>query len=131
MRGSKSLTVYKVLLITLITSLSITGISFLDDKIWNLVMAIVGVVAYAIVGGLYSIHAISGRQAGKEAYAAVFIILLLLGYCVYQGIIKLQQWILSWPLALKIILPSMMVLLIAGTIIWLVIKSKKERRIHE
>lgn len=125
MRGSKSLTVYKVLLITLITSLSITGISFLDDKIWNLVMAIVGVVAYAIVGGLYSIHAISGRQAGKEAYAAVFIILLLLGYCVYQGIIKLQQWIFSWPLALKIIVPSMMVLFIAETIIWLVIKSKK------
>lgn len=125
MRGNKSLTVYKILLITLITSLSITGISFLDDKIWNLVMAIVGVVAYAIVGGLYSIHAIFGRQAGKEAYAAVFIILLLLGYCVYQGIIKLQQWILSWPLALKIIVPSMMVLFIAETIIWLVIKSKK------
>ncbi len=125
MRGSKSLTVYKVLLITLITSLSITGISFLDDKIWNLVMAIVGVVAYAIVGGLYSIHAISGRQAGKEAYAAVFIILLLLGYCVYQGIIKLQQWILSWPLAVKIIVPSIMALLIAGTIALLIVKLKK------
>lgn len=124
--NNKSLTVYKVLLVTLITSLSITGISFLDDKIWNIVMVIVGVVAYAIVGGLYSIHAISGKQAGKGAYAAVFIILLLLGYCVYQGIIKLQLWILSWPLAVKIIVPSIMALLIAGTIIWLVIKSKKE-----
>ena len=128
MRGSKSLTVYKVLLITLITSLSITGLSFLDDKIWNLVMAIVGVVAYAIVGGLYSIPQFLGNR--KELccsihYSFAFRILCISRY--YQ----IQQWILSWPLALKIILPSMMVLLIAGTIIWLVIKSKKERRIHE
>lgn len=129
MRGNKSLTAYKALLITLITSLSITGASFLDNRIWNLIMAIVGVGAYAIVGVLYSIRAISGRKAGREAYAAVFIILLFLGYCVYQGIIKFQQWVLSWPLALKIIIPSIMVLLIAGTIIWRVIKSKEERRI--
>lgn len=131
MRSNKSLTAYKVLLITLITSLSITGISFLDDKIWNLIMAIVGVVTCAIVGGLYSIHAISGKQAGKEAYAAVFIILLFLGYCVYQGIIKLQQWMFSWPLVLKIIVPCLMILLISGTIIWIVIISKMERRLHE
>ena len=68
--------VYKAVLIALITSISITGVSFLDDAIWNLIMAIVGVVAYAIVGVLYSIHAIHGKNAGKEAYAAVFIILL-------------------------------------------------------
>ncbi|MDD3383125.1 MAG: hypothetical protein PHT83_06500 [Bacilli bacterium] len=122
---NNSLTSFKVLLVLLITSFSITGISFLDDKIWNIVMAIVGVVAYAIVGGLYSIHAISGKHAGKEAYAAVFIILLLLGYCVYQGIIKLQLWILSWPLAVKIIVPSIMALLIAGTITLLIVKLKK------
>lgn len=122
---NNSLTSFKVLLVLLITSFSITGISFLDDKIWNLVMAIVGVVAYAIVGGLYSIHAISGKHAGKEAYAAVFIILLIVGYCVYQEIIKFQQWILSWPLAVKIIVPSIMALLIAGTIALLIVKLKK------
>ncbi|MCK9160969.1 MAG: hypothetical protein M0P00_10910 [Bacteroidaceae bacterium] len=127
MSDNKSLTVYKVLLVMLITSLSITGISFLDDKIWNIVMVIVGVVAYAIVGGLYSIHAISGKYAGKDAYVAVFIILLLLGYWLYQGIIKIQLWVLSWTLAVKITVPSIMVLLIAGTILLLVVKKQKSK----
>lgn len=127
MRKNISLTGYKVLLVTLITSLSITGISFFDDKIWNIVMAIVGVVTYTIVGGLYSIHAISGKRAGKEAYAAVFIILLLLGYCAYQGIIKIQLWILSWTLTVKIIVSSIIVLSIAITIILLVVKKQKSK----
>lgn len=120
-----SLGIYKVLLVSLITSLSITGISFLDDKIWNLIMLIIGMIAYSIVGFLFSIRLISGRKAGKEAYAAVFIILLILGYCVYNGIIKLQQWILSWPLYVKIIVPSVLVCLIAATIVLVILISRR------
>lgn len=120
-----SLGIYKVLLVSLITSLSITGISLLDDKIWNLIMLIIGMIAYSIVGFLFSIRLISGKQAGKEAYAAAFIILLILGYCVYNGIIKLQQWILSWPLYVKIIVPSVLVCLIAATIVLVVLISRR------
>lgn len=54
--NSKSLNAFRGLLITLITATAITGISFLDDHIWNIAMAIVGVVAYGIVGLLYSAH---------------------------------------------------------------------------
>lgn len=126
-----SLALYKVLLITLITSLTITGISFLDNQIWNLIMLIVGVASYAIVGALFSIGLLSGRDAGKEAYAAVFIILLLIGYCVYQGIVKLQEWILSWPLFVKILVPIFIGLLIVGTIAILIIKTKQKKNTNE
>ena len=102
--NSKSLNAFRGLLITLITATAITGISFLDDHIWNIAMAIVGVVAYGIVGLLYSAHLISD----KEAYAAVFIILLIIGVLIYNGILKVEQWILSRPLYVKILVPSVM-----------------------
>lgn len=122
----RSLTGYKFLIVFLVASLAITGISYLDDSLWNLIMLIVGMTAYAIVGVLYSIRAISGSRTGKEAYAVVFILLLFLGYCIYQGIIKLQVWIVSWPLAVKIIVPSLLLLFL----IILLISIKRESRIE-
>lgn len=106
--NSKSLNAFRGLLITLITATAITGISFLDDQIWNIAMAIVGVAAYGIVSLLYSFHLISGKEAGKEAYAAVFIILLIIGVFLYNGILKVEQWIISWPLFIKILVPSLL-----------------------
>ena len=122
----KGLTALKALLIVLVTSVTITGISFLDDKIWNVIIAVIGVIAYGIVGLLYSIHLIDGKQEGKTAYAAVFIILIIIGFLIYQGILKVELWILSWPLAVKIIVPTVMGLLIIGTITLLVIENKKK-----
>jgi len=127
MGNSRSLTALKILIVTLVTSLTITGISFLDDQIWNIVMVIVGLVAYGIVGLLFSIGLISGKKAGKEAYAAVFIILLILGYCVYEGIISFQQWIVSWPLMVKILIPSIIGFLLIGTIAIFVINKRKSK----
>ena len=121
--NNKGITALKSLLIVLITSISITGISFLDDKIWNIIIAVIGVSAYGIVGLLYSIHLIDGKQEGKTAYAAVVII--------YQGIIMVEQWILSWPIAVKIIVPTIMGLLIVGTTILLVIEKKKKTNIRK
>lgn len=122
----KRLTALKALLIVLVTSVTITGISFLDDKTWNVIIAVIGVISYGIVGLLYSIHLIDGKQEGKTAYAAVFIILIIIGFLIYQGILKVEQWILSWPLAVKIIVPTAMGLLIVGTIVLLVIGNKKK-----
>lgn len=89
-------------------------------------MLVVGLLSYSIVGLMFSIGLISGKQTGKEAYAAVFIIYLIIGYCVYQGIIKLQEWILSWPLVVKIIVPIFVVMLIVGTVI-IVFLSKENK----
>lgn len=105
---NNSLGFYKVILTTLITSLAITGISCLDDKIWNIIMIILGMLAYSVVGILFSFGIIHGKSAGKEAYVFVFIILLILGYCVYSGIVAIQNWIINWPLSVKIILPSLL-----------------------
>lgn len=129
--NNKGITALKSLLIVLITSISITGISFLDDKIWNIIIAVIGVGAYGIVGLLYSIHLIDGKQEGKTAYAAVVIILIIIGFLIYQGIIMVEQWILSWPIAVKIIVPTIMGLLIVGTTILLVIKKKKKTNIRK
>lgn len=126
--SSKSLNAFRGLLITLITATAITGVSFLDDQIWNIIMAIIGVATYAIVGFLYSIHLISGKQAGKEAYAAIFIILLIIGVLIYNGILKVEQWILSWPLYVKILVPSIMGAEIITIIIVLLINRFKQKK---
>ena len=129
---NNSLDFYKAILTTLITSLAITGISCLDDKIWNIIMLIIGMLAYSIVGLLFSLSLIRGKNAGKDAYAFVFIILLLLGYCVYSGIVAVQNWIISWPLYVKIIVLS---LLLVSTIIiglfYSLIKRKENNKNSE
>ena len=123
MKQNFSLGVYKILLVTLITSLTITGISYIDDKIWNIIMLVIGMIAYSIVGFLFSLGLLDGKQVGKEAYAAVFILLILFGYGVYCGIKQLQQWVYSWSLPIKIIVPIVLGVLIVGTII-VIIKIK-------
>ena len=56
----------------------------------------------------------------------MFIILIIIGFLIYQGILKVEQWILSWPIAVKIIVPTVMGLFIVGTITLLVIGNKKK-----
>lgn len=94
------------LLVFLISSLAITGISFIDGKIWDVVFLVAGLVTYAVVGVLFSIGILSTRKQGSDAYALVFFLLLLGGYGVYKALEALRNWILSWPLAAKIAVPS-------------------------
>lgn len=122
---NNSLGFYKIILTMLITSLAITGISCLDDKIWNIIMLIIGMLAYSIVGILFSFGLIHGKNAGKEAYAFVFIILLILGYCVYCGIVTIQNWIVTWPLSVKIIVPSLLIFAIITIVAVLLFKKRK------
>ena len=126
---NNSLDFYKAILTTIITSLAITGISCLDNKIWNIIMLIMGMLAYSIVGILFSLGLLHGKNAGKEAYAFVFIILLILGYCVYSGIVAIQNWIISWPLYVKILVPSLLFsAVIIVTIIYFLKKHKENRK---
>ena len=113
------------LLVFLISSLAITGVSFIDGKILDLIFIVVGMVAYAIVGILFSIGVLHGREAGKDAYAFVFFLLILAGYGVYKGLEKLRLWILAWPLVVKIIVPIMFALLIGASITLIIIKRKR------
>ena len=99
------------LLVFLISSIAITGISFIDGKIWDIIFLVVGMIAYAIVGFLFSIGLLSTKKDGKDAYAFVFLLLLLGGYGFYKLLELIRNWILSWPLFVKILVPT---LIIAG-----------------
>lgn len=125
---NNSLKLYKILLVTLISSVCITGIGFIDDKIWNLIFSIVGIIAYAIVGLLFSFGLLSGKKAGREAYILVFIILIIIGFYMYQGIVSFQQWIISWPLYVKVIVTSILTLAIILIAILLILKNRKLKR---
>lgn len=119
---------YIALLTFLISSLTITGISFIDGKIWDVVFLIIGMIAYAIVGVLFSIGVLHGKQAGKDAYAFVTVLLLLGGYAAYNGLLAFKEWVISWPLFVKIVVPVVIVLLIIGIILLVVFKRKKENK---
>lgn len=122
---NNSLGFYRVILTTLITSLAIIGISCLDDKIWNIIMHIIGMLSCSIVSILFSFGLIHGKNAGKEAYTSVFIILLLLSCCVYCGIVTIQNWIINWPLSVKIIVPSLLLVAIIISLFYLLKTHKK------
>lgn len=113
------------LLVFLISILAITGVSFIDGKIWNVIFLVVGMIAYAIVGILFSIGVLHGKEAGKDAYAFVFFLLILAGYGVYKGLEKLRLWILTWPLVVRNIVPIMIALLIGALITLIIIKRKR------
>ena len=112
------------LLVFLISSLAITGISFIDDQVWNVIFLVVGMVAYAIVGFMFSIGFLHGKQAGKEAYAFVFVLLLLGGYAVYKGLQQLKLWVLAWPLFFNFLVPSIIGLGIIAVVVLIVLVKK-------
>ena len=126
--NSLNITVYKNLLITLISTFAITGIGFLDDKIWKVIFIIIGMLAYAIVGVLLSLRIISGKKAGQKAYAAVFIVLLVFAYIVYEKLIEFKLWLIARPLWLKITVIVSLIVSIALTIILMCIKSYKSNK---
>lgn len=97
------------LLVFLISSIAITGISFIDGKIWDIIFLVVGMIAYAIVGFLFSIGLLSTKKDGKDAYAFVFLLLLLGGFGFYKLLELIRNWILSWPLFVKILVPTLII----------------------
>ena len=127
--NSGSLSELRTLLVTLISAIVITGSSFIDNAIWTLIFAILGTIVYDIVGCLYSSHLIRGKKAGKDAYAAIFIIIILIGVVIYNGIIKVMNWISSWPIFIKILVLIIFVLGLIITFI-LIFNEKKNNSKH-
>lgn len=99
-------------IVLLISSLAITGISYIDDQIWNVIFLVAGMVSYSIVGFLFSIGALRGKESGKEAYGYVFFLLILGGFFVYQKLVEFKDWVLEWPIGVKIAVPSVIALTI-------------------
>jgi hypothetical protein len=116
---------YIAFLTLLISSLTITGISFIDGKIWDVVLLVIGFIAYAIVGVLFSLGILSGKQNGKDAYALVFILLLLGAYAVYKGLVAFKAWVLGWSLVAKILVPIGIGMLIGLVIVLMIIRKEK------
>ena len=108
----------------LISSLAITGISFADGKVWDVIFLVVGMIAYAIVGIMFSIGILCGKQAGKDAYALMFFLLLLGGYAVYKILDKLKFWVLPWPLFVKILVSTLIGLCIVGVVVIMILYKK-------
>ena len=124
---------WNALLVFLISSIAITNISFIDGKIWEIIFLVVGMISYAIVGTLFSIGILSTKQNGRDAYALVFFLLILAGYGFYRLLRLIRDWILSWPLIAKIIVPiSIGLVLLAGIILVIakIVKEKKKRNGH-
>lgn len=110
--NNRLLNALKGLLVTLITTTAITGISLIDDLLWNTIIAIIGTISYVVVSFFYSTRLIVGKESGKETYVVIFIVLLIVGTFVYNGIIKVEQWIISLPIVVKILIPSVLILLV-------------------
>lgn len=115
------------LLVSLMSSLAITGISFFDDAIWHVVFMVVGMVAYFIVGVLFSAGVLHGSKAGREAYYLMVLLLIACGYGVYKLLELLNQWILSWPLAVKISVVSVLFLLVVFVVVLIILKKRKDK----
>ena len=119
---------WNALLVFLISSIAITGISFIDGKIWEVIFLIVGMISYAIVGTLFSIGILSTKQNGRDAYALVFSLLILAGYGFYRLLRLIRDWILSWPLFAKIIVAISIGLALLAGIILVIAKIVKEKK---
>lgn len=91
-------------------------------------MIVIGTLAYSIVSILFSVGLLQGKNAGKAAYAFVLIILLILGYYVYSGIVAIQNWITALPQHVKIVVPNLFFRAIIIVTIFYLLKKHKENK---
>lgn len=110
----------------LISSLAITGVSFIDGKIWDIILLVIGYIAYVVVGLLFSIGVLKGKKAGRDAYALIGFLLLLGAYVVYKGLVEFKNWVLSWSLLTKILVPVGIGILIGLVIVFIIYKKEKD-----
>lgn len=129
--GRKTIKGINILLVALISSVTITGLSFIDDQIWHWFFIGVGVLAYLIVGGLISLGILSTKRDMKDAYLLVFFLLLLGAWGIYELLNRFQQWVLGWPLAVRIIVPSLLGAGIIGVVVFKICKKRSEKKKQE
>lgn len=104
-----------------------TGISFIDDQIVGKILQGFGTVAYVFVGFLFSHGIIKSKQEGLDSYAAVFVVLILATFALYQGVTFVINWISNWPLWIKIALLSVGILSALLVLIYLIVSYRKSK----
>ena len=119
-----SITKFRTLLVSLVSSIIITGVSFLDGMIWNVIFIIIGEIAYAIVGLLITIGVLRGRKNSRDAYSFIIVLLILGGYAIYKVLLSFKLWVLSWPLFVKILVPLILLFFVIGTIVLFALHKK-------
>jgi len=113
-------------LIILLTSVSITGFSYIDNLILDRVIAGLVAVSTFIVGLLYKFGILYTRRDGSDTFKGVFIMLLIISLVMYLGIRKFQEWVLAWPQFVKIIVPLVMGLMIISIILLAIYDHSKK-----
>lgn len=98
-------------LLLLISSITITGFSFVDNMIVSKVLAIIFTATFFIVGILYNINLLNNKNDGSKAFVVIAIILILLCFVIYLGVINLKEWIVGWPKYVKIIVSGLLIAL--------------------
>jgi hypothetical protein len=124
---SRQLQATKAFLIFLLSTASMTGISFIDDQIVGKILQGFGTVAYVFVGFLFSHGIIKSKQEGLDSYAAVFVVLILATFALYQGVTFVINWISNWPLWIKIALLSVGILSALLVLIYLIVSYRKSK----
>jgi len=119
-----SIVEFWVLLAFLVSSIIITGVSFIDGIIWDVIFIILGEIAYSIVGLLIAAGVLRGKKNCKEAYSFIIVLLILGGYAIYKVLHNFKIWVLSWPLYVKILVPSIFLVLLIGLIVLIVLHKK-------
>lgn len=115
-------------LVFLVSCITITGLSFVDNLIIDRIIAGLGAAAFGIVHLLYQMGLIRGKQQGSDAFKFIFGSLLILVLLIYLGIRKLQEWISMWPLFVKILVPSVFGFLVILIVLSIVFSKKKANK---
>ena len=113
------------MIIILIKSCSITSVGFIDNKIWDLVIAALSNISYYIVGLSYKSGLIKGEKVGSNAYSIIFIIGIIFTYTL---IAKIHMWIMSWPMFVKILVPCIFIVLLFIVIILAIVDYLKHNK---
>ncbi len=115
------------LLIFLISGFVITGISFLDGKVWEVIFGIAGSIAYAIVGILIDVGLNLSKRDRSDLFWVILLILVVFIYKIYCALVVFKLWLMSIPLWIKILVVSAFGLASIFVGILKICKSKKKK----
>ena len=126
-----SINAFVTLLSVSISSLTVTGIAVIDGQFWNVVLKVLGLISYGIVGILISIGLLNGRKTSLKAYLFILGLLILGAFEVYRLLTMFKQWVLDWPLFVKILVPSVFFVFVVIIVMLKIIISKRKKNLKE
>lgn len=126
-KEDNSLSFVKFLLVFFMSGLVITGISFIDSKMWNIIFAVVAAIAGEIVANLANVFFLSKHDKGQLTLG-ITIILLALVYKIYEAFYNLKLWLVSLSIWIKLIPVFVFVLGLIVVVAILIRKKQKSKK---